>query len=682
MFCSHNTCAQQDMPQPIDTTDLSGLSLEQLKHLKSQYAATDMEKNINLAIEAASNNPLSLRKSPSIISVITGEEITRTGAKTLLDVLKTIPGMEVNVDVQGVVALSFRGLWANEGNLMLMIDGFEFNENAYNSLQLGNHYPVSDIKRIEVIRGPGSAIYGGTAEFAVINIMTQRGEDIKGGKLGVVAGQAQNGFTQQNVNWAIGNKVNNFGYSLTGVFGRAQTSQSDYKDVYGTSFNMTDNAPSQTLYLNGNVSFKNWAFKIIYDDYQCYTRDGYQAALSKPYPNYFKNVMGDVRYRKAIGKKWNIQSRLSYKQCIPWQNKLEIAPVDTGNFNVYSLRAERYKFNISANWEHSKRFSANFGVDANYDIGTKTDGELFKNNNATQFSFFNYAPFAQLLFNHRIANVTLGARYDVSSAYGSAFNPRLGITKRVGVANFKLLFASSFRAPSIENIDYSLNKVELKPERSNTIEFEASFKISKYMFLSANLFDITTENAIKYFVRSDSLTVGDPDGYRNSNVRCGSRGFELEYKYTTPKGMLRINYSYNSTAGKQIDSLNMVPGHSESTLGIAPYKFSVLASKTVLKKFYVAPSFQFIGERFAITALTSTGSPIYSTIPAQSVFNLHIGTDAMIRNVSLGLGVKNLTDEKILYPQAYNSLHAPLPGMGRELYLMVNYSFRKKEQNK
>src|SRR5690606_6202510 len=132
----------------------------------SRYAATEMEHAISQAIEAASRKPLPLRKSPSIISVITAEEIEKSGATDLMGIFRMIPGVEFNVDVEGVVAISFRGLWANEGNISLKIEEQEINEIAYASLQFGNHHNVRDIKKVEIIRGPGSAIYGGCAEYA------------------------------------------------------------------------------------------------------------------------------------------------------------------------------------------------------------------------------------------------------------------------------------------------------------------------------------------------------------------------------------------------------------------------------------------------------------------------------------------------------------------------------------
>ena len=67
----------------------------------------------------------------------------------------------------------FRGLWGQEGKILLLIDGKEMNEQLYSTIQLGHEFPVELIERIEVVRGPGSVIYGGNAELAVINVITR-----------------------------------------------------------------------------------------------------------------------------------------------------------------------------------------------------------------------------------------------------------------------------------------------------------------------------------------------------------------------------------------------------------------------------------------------------------------------------------------------------------------------------
>jgi hypothetical protein len=79
----------------------------------------------------ASSKSVQLRASPGVVTVVGREEIQRLGARDLLDLLPLVPGFDVGVDVTSVVGLSFRGNWAHEGKLLIMVDGVEMNEVLY-----------------------------------------------------------------------------------------------------------------------------------------------------------------------------------------------------------------------------------------------------------------------------------------------------------------------------------------------------------------------------------------------------------------------------------------------------------------------------------------------------------------------------------------------------------------------
>ncbi len=675
-FCQKNA----DTIVITDSTDLSDYSLEELSKLKSRYKATDIEKNISQAIEAASHKALPLRKTPSIISVITEDDILKSGARELMDVFKLIPGIDFNVDVEGVVGISFRGMWANEGNLLLQFDGQEMNENAYSSLQLGNHYPISNIKKIEVIRGPGSAIYGGCAEYAVINIITKKGDEIKGISVEGLLAQTANSYSRQDLTLTIGNKINDFNYAMSGFIGRGQRSNFDYTDVYGKSFNMTNNSNLNPQFFNFNIGYKHFSFTFIYDNYRTTTRDGYISSLSQPYPCDFLSYMTELKYTKKINKKFEFFTKLNYKHSTPYTFDGNPALVDS-SYGYYKVNINRYRLNITSIWEPAYWVNAQFGFEGNYDEGFKPNGYLFVTDNSSYVSYINYAPFAQILINTRFANITLGARYDFSSAFGSAFNPRLGITKKVGIVNFKLLYASSFRAPSIENIQYEIDKIKLKPEQTKTIEFETSVKISKNMFLSVNLFDITTQNAIRYFVKTDSVINGDPDVYRNINKIIGSQGAEIEYYYKTKLGFIKVIYSYFSVGNKNVDSSNIVANDRTITLGNAQNKLTVMGNKNIGKYFFVTPSINFLDKRYADVSTDSSGKEkLLEIIKPQAIFNIYLGCNDLVKNLFFGIGINNITNERKQYLQAYNSLHATLPGLGREFFLKLNYKIQYTEK--
>src|SRR5215471_13938567 len=121
----------------------------------------------------ASFAPTQLKDSPAVVTVISGEDIRAIGARDLIDILYLVPGYFVGLDTEGVVGPGFRGLWGHEGKILLMIDGKEMNELLFSNMQLGNEFPVELIERVEVVRGPGSVIYGGSAELSVINIVTR-----------------------------------------------------------------------------------------------------------------------------------------------------------------------------------------------------------------------------------------------------------------------------------------------------------------------------------------------------------------------------------------------------------------------------------------------------------------------------------------------------------------------------
>ncbi len=207
-----------------DTIDFYDMSLEQLLKMRAHGVPNELEKLINSLISVASKKPLNTRESPSIISLITADDILKSGARDLIDVLRTIPGLDFGVDVEGAVGVGIRGNWAHEGKMLLLVDGLEMNEILFATTQFGNHYPLDLIKRIEVIRGPGSAIYGGFAEYGVINIITKQGEDLNGISTGGIYGQGQNDYLHRNAYFAIGNKVNDLEYSFMGHMGDGQRS--------------------------------------------------------------------------------------------------------------------------------------------------------------------------------------------------------------------------------------------------------------------------------------------------------------------------------------------------------------------------------------------------------------------------------------------------------------------------
>ncbi|HYG20911.1 MAG TPA: TonB-dependent receptor plug domain-containing protein [Ohtaekwangia sp.] len=158
---------------------LEAQDLDSLINLNAFTEESDLQKILNKNVAVSAQN-MTVRETPGIISQVTAEEIQNSGARDIIDVLRLVPGFEVLQDLQFVMGLGLRGNWANEGKVLVMLDGQPFNDLLYQTVAVGNRLPVDAVERIEIIRGPGSAIYGGSAEYGVINIITKAASSLNG----------------------------------------------------------------------------------------------------------------------------------------------------------------------------------------------------------------------------------------------------------------------------------------------------------------------------------------------------------------------------------------------------------------------------------------------------------------------------------------------------------------------
>jgi outer membrane receptor for ferrienterochelin and colicin len=222
-----------------------------------------LEDLLKTDVDVASKVPQTYREVPGVITVVTREEIMDSGARDLADVLMLVPGFSLGVDVEAVVGIGVRGNWGHEGKVLLLVDGQQMNETLYSTNQLGNHFPVDQIERIEIIRGPGSAIYGGYAELAVINVVTRGADELDGVAVYGHAGLASDTYGHLNRSVAAGQKIgDDLKLSLAGLFGQGHRSNADFTDFYGDTFSLTDHElDPATALLNVFVSYRDLGIK-------------------------------------------------------------------------------------------------------------------------------------------------------------------------------------------------------------------------------------------------------------------------------------------------------------------------------------------------------------------------------------------------------------------------------------
>jgi len=135
-------------------------------------------------VTIATRHETKISKAPGIVTIITAEEIMHLGYRTFVEVLRTIPGFEIlKSGDTGVVVPAVRGI-TSSNKVRLMLNG-HFVNSPFTGSAFGrfDDFPVENIKKIEIIRGPGSAMYGENAFTAVINIITKDAKDIDGVKV-------------------------------------------------------------------------------------------------------------------------------------------------------------------------------------------------------------------------------------------------------------------------------------------------------------------------------------------------------------------------------------------------------------------------------------------------------------------------------------------------------------------
>ncbi len=173
--------AAQDDGEP-HARDLAKLSLEELMDIK----VTSVSKKEENRFQAA-----------AAIHVITQEDIRRSGATTLPDLLRQVPGMQVAQFDANTWAVSARGFnFRFASKLLVLIDGRSIYSTMFSGVNWDGHdLPFEDIERIEVIRGPGGTLWGANAVNGVINIITKHTKDTQGGFVSGGAGNEEKGFT-------------------------------------------------------------------------------------------------------------------------------------------------------------------------------------------------------------------------------------------------------------------------------------------------------------------------------------------------------------------------------------------------------------------------------------------------------------------------------------------------------
>ncbi|PYU15950.1 MAG: hypothetical protein DMG29_05235 [Acidobacteria bacterium] len=172
------------------------VALQEDQKTGGRLTHVSLEQLGNIEVTTASKEPVKATRTPAAIYVVTQEDMRRSGATSIPEVLRLVPGVEVARIDADTWSLGVRGFGSSlSRSVLVLIDG----RTVYTPLFAGVFWQVQDtlledIERIEVVRGPGATIWGANAVNAVINIITKSAKDTHGTLVSAGGGNKDQGF--------------------------------------------------------------------------------------------------------------------------------------------------------------------------------------------------------------------------------------------------------------------------------------------------------------------------------------------------------------------------------------------------------------------------------------------------------------------------------------------------------
>lgn len=549
--------------------------------------ALSLGETLNVSI--ATGSPQSLRRAPAVASVISAAEIQAMGATDLDQILETVPGIHVNrTPNSNSPVYVIRGIVSNFNPQVLMLQNGIPITTAYigNKGNIWGGYPVEHIARIEILRGPGSALYGSDAYAGVINIITKSAAEVGGTEAGLRAAS----FSSGDVWLQHGGK---FGaLAVAGYLRYGQTdgnhdlveadAQSRNDQLFNTHATLAPGAINNQLKaVDANLDAESGAWRARFGykrRYDMGTGLGIAHALDPAGRQQSERITSSLSWSDSqLSRDWGAGATISsqqYSQEVPSWYHLMPAGLEypTGAFPNGMIAAPE-------TWERSYRASAY----ADYSgwqwhrlrVGLGHDDiDLYR---TREYRNFNYAangmpiPLAQVLeisatpfirpqrrhINYLFVqdewhlaadwNLTAGLRHDRYSDFGSTTNPRLALVWDASYdVTAKLLYGRAFRAPAfVESYGISnpvaMGNPQLKPERNATTELALAWQLSSNASLALTLYHYMMHDIIRTV---PNAIAGTGTTYANTGDQHGD-GAELEAKWLVAARLqLSGNYSW------------------------------------------------------------------------------------------------------------------------------------------
>jgi iron complex outermembrane receptor protein len=693
-------------------------SASQVMAAEIDYFSMSPAELAETPISIATGTPKTVFQSAAVTSIVTAEQIKSMGATELHEVLETVPGVHASLQSStNDYHYSMRGIRnATNSEVLMMVNGTRINTPFRGSTMSHFELPLEAVARVEVIRGPGSALYGADAFVGVINIITKKAKDINGTKMGVRAGDAdtQSAWGQHSAEWAGWNIATNFQYQHSnGDPNRIINSdaQTNIDNVFGTH---ASHAPGEyqnryeTLDAHLNFQRKHWDIDFwSFTSMNTGSRLGGNLALDPNGKTNGQQYLGDVRFSTEDWlKDLELTAHLSYLydnfgakgQLFPDNAQL---PLVNGDFarspalprtlfpngvndslgRIENIPAIEFS-SIYKGWDkHLLRVGTGFRYEQistreakNYGVGVvgtpapQVIGGALTDVTNTPYVYLpnlHRAIFSGVLQDEwQFADnwqLTAGVRYDHYSDFGSTVNPRAALVWDINKQlTTKLLYGKAFRAPSFseqanQNNPVLLGNKDLKPETINTVEWAIDYRPVSSLRTAVNV----------YYYEIKDLIAAVPDvgkssaTFRNSGNQQGY-GSEFEWNWQANEEWSVLgNYAWQHAINQQTHSrVTYVPEHH----------VYVAVDWQFLPQWQLQPQINWIGGR--VPASTDNRAlQDYQTV------DLTLRGKQLFGHLNLTGSVRNLLDAKNNLEPAPTSLPQNIPMSGRLFYLEAAVNF-------
>lgn len=643
-----------------------------------------------VSIATGSQQPL--RRAPAVATVITAEEIAAMGATDLDEVLETVPGLHVaRSNVAYAPLNTFRGIYSiNNAQTLMLLNGIPTTTmftGGKGNVWAG--YPVENIARIEVIRGPGSALYGAEAYAGVINIITKTSADLKGTTVGMRLGSQRTADVWGQHGGQLG-PVQAAAYLRVGSTDGITESIRDRVGFTGPL-----NTGHRAVDANADLAYEKFRFRFNYklrDSVE--TGAGISSALDTTGRGKSERILTDVSWNDTeFAKNWNVGAQASYME----YNDTVPVPfmLFPGGLTVPAFLAAFPNGVIAApeKWERQLRasgYATYTGLDGHnirFGLG-RDDLNLYRTRerknftlspvgiplalgsvvDATNAAIFmtphrRMVSYAYVQDEWQFAKdwaLTAGIRRDHYSDFGATNNPRVAVVWDAAynlVA--KVLYGRAFRAPSFGE-QYSINNPvqkgspSLKPETIRTLEGVLAWQADKDLQLNLNMF--------RYRMR-DIIRLDSTNTYANTGEQTGT-GFELEATWSLSR---TLNLTGNFSHQRSVD------WSTAQDAGYAPRNHAYgRADWQMDSNWRLSAQVNWVADRKRVAGDARPNVPDYTTV------DFTARSSKRWAGWDVTASVRNLFDEKVLEPSFYALpagalIRNDLPMARRTFYIQTSY---------